>query len=393
MTAGTIRCPGGSSRRAPATSAGSPSRRSPSSTCTRSTTGARATPQQVSPLDQLGRAPARDPPLEELRPQHLDSVREASKSSEPYGTAFVPSVFHRFNPFWPDPEPFLSEYHGTLRISRAGPLPVLHVEPGLQLPADRRQDRRGGSRLARSGSRRPAQGRGQPVVGNARVPVRSRGLRRRRLHGGRLAAAGLGQARADPSGRVRRRDHRRHTRPSAVKLPANSLVEIAGRGAPGRQRLAAGPRPVPHGQPLDGIPAQGCTGTSATARPARLTDPLHIYLRPGLYTVTHEGSRANAESLAIVNRVPVHRALVFADEKHPADQLAPYLTILDRYNPAKLDAAGLLQLVRAFDQAGLSPPGRQGRPGGNAGRTRAHRFRERLRRRAAGRRLAPRSAR
>ena len=51
---------------------------------------------------------------------NLDSVREAFKSSEPYGSAFVPSVFHRFNPFWPDPEPFLSDYHGTLRISRRG---------------------------------------------------------------------------------------------------------------------------------------------------------------------------------------------------------------------------------------------------------------------------------
>ena len=44
----------------------------------------------------------------------LDSVREAFHSSEPYGTAFVPAVFHRFNPFWPDPEPFLSEYRGAL---------------------------------------------------------------------------------------------------------------------------------------------------------------------------------------------------------------------------------------------------------------------------------------
>ena len=61
-----------------------------------------------------------------------------------------------------------------------------------------------------------------------------------------------------------------------------------------------------------------------------------------------------SESLAAVNRVPIHRALVFADEEHPADTLTPYLTILDKYDPAKLDPAGLLQLVRAFDQAGLA---------------------------------------
>ncbi len=29
-------------------------------------------------------------------------------------------MFHRYNPFWPDPEPFLSQYQGTLRIARPG---------------------------------------------------------------------------------------------------------------------------------------------------------------------------------------------------------------------------------------------------------------------------------
>ncbi len=60
-----------------------------------------------------------------------------------------------------------------------------------------------------------------------------------------------------------------------------------------------------------------------------------------------------SESLATTNRVPIHRALVFADQNHPPDQLGPYLTILDKYDPAKLDPPGLLQLVRAFDEGGL----------------------------------------
>src|SRR5208337_4925886 len=83
-----------------------------------------------------------------------------------------------------------------------------------------------------------------------------------------------------------------------------------------------------------------------------LTDPLHIYLLPGLYTVTMKVS-GESESLATTNRVPIHRALVFADQNLPPDQLGPYLTILDKYDPAKLDPPGLLQLVRAFDEGGL----------------------------------------
>ena len=83
------------------------------------------------------------------------------------------------------------------------------------------------------------------------------------------------------------------------------------------------------------------------------TDPVHMYLHPGLYTVTMKVG-GDAESLAVVNRVPIPRALVFADAEHPADTLTSYLAILDRYDPAKLDPGGLLQLVRAFDQAGLA---------------------------------------
>lgn len=50
----------------------------------------------------------------------LDSLRETFKSAEPFGSAFLPAVFHRYNPFWPEPQPFLSQYQGTLRIARPG---------------------------------------------------------------------------------------------------------------------------------------------------------------------------------------------------------------------------------------------------------------------------------
>ena len=79
-----------------------------------------------------------------------------------------------------------------------------------------------------------------------------------------------------------------------------------------------------------------------------------MYLHPGLYTVTMKVG-GDADSLAAVNRVPIHRALVFADADHPADTLASYLAILDRYDPAKLDPTGLLQLVQRLTRPDYRP--------------------------------------
>ena len=67
-----------------------------------------------------------------------------------------------------------------------------------------------------------------------------------------------------------------------------------------------------------------------------LADPVHIYLRPGVYTVAMKVS-GESESLANINKVPIHRALIFPEANHQPDQLAAYLAILDKYDPAKLD--------------------------------------------------------
>ena len=78
---------------------------------------------------------------------------------------------------------------------------------------------------------------------------------------------------------------------------------------------------------------------------------MHIYLQPGLYTVTMKVS-GESDALANTNRVPIHRALIFPEPNHQPDQLAAYLTVLDKYDAAKLEPAALLQLVRAFEEGG-----------------------------------------
>jgi PKD repeat protein len=76
-------------------------------------------------------------------------------------------------------------------------------------------------------------------------------------------------------------------------------------------------------------------------------DVYHVYLRPGLYTVklTIQNS---AQTLQIGNRVNIHRAVVLEGKK--PDQLADYLSILDRYEVLKLDPAAIVQLVRVYEQ-------------------------------------------
>ena len=105
--------------------------------------------------------------------------------------------------------------------------------------------------------------------GSPRIPVLARRRGCRCLHGGRLAASGIGQAGTDSSGSVWLRGDR--------GLPCHrreALARILGgrrrRGALGRKRLAAGPHSVSLGSDARfGLAGPKFTGILATDRPAR----------------------------------------------------------------------------------------------------------------------------
>ena len=283
----------------------------------------------------------------------LGSIHEAWQSSEPYGSAFVPAVFHRFNPFWPAPEPFLSEYRGTLHISR----------PGLYRFFTSSQD---ASFLSIDGVQVVSAPGWHGPVGDARfkgeVNLSSGSHAFQYLH----AAAGTDAcmvAAWEPPGSQKPElipseafDSQAIARLPAVgiKHPREYAVDVVG-----EVPLAESDLPMIRAQ------FKFVTAQASTSRPrlhwdfgdgqtGTQTDPIHIYLHPGLYTATMTVA-GESEKLAVVNRVPVNRALVFSSETEPADDLASYLAIIARYDPAKLDTTGLLQLVKAFDQAGLAP--------------------------------------
>lgn len=282
------------------------------------------------------------------------SLRESFDSSSPYGTGYVSSVFHRFNPYWPDPEPFLSEYRGTLRISR----------PGLYRFFTSSQD---ASFLSIDGKEVVAAPGWHGPVGDARIKgqikLSAGSYAFRYLH----AAAGPDAcmvAAWEPPGAAKPEpippgafgsDRIAQLPAQAVKHQHEFAVDIVGEVALAESDL-----------PLIRVQFRQITAHASTSRPhahwnfgdgqtSAATDPVHIYLHPGIYTVSMKVA-GETDAQAIVDRMPIHRPLLFADESHPPDRLGPYLTFVEKYNPGRLEPASLLQLIRAFDEAGL--PGR-----------------------------------
>ena len=93
-------------------------------------------------------------------------------------------------------------------------------------------------------------------------------------------------------------------------------------------------------------------------------DPMHIYLHPGLYTVTMRGT-GEAEGASVVNRVPVHRRPGLFRRGRAPDSLASYSTVLARYDPAKLDADRAPATGPRLRSSGITGPGRQGGSSGH----------------------------
>ena len=280
----------------------------------------------------------------------LDSLREAFEAAEPFGSAFVPAVFHRFNPFWPNPEPFLSKYQGTLRIARPG---LYHFFTSSQDCSFLLVD--GKLVVAAPGRHGP--------VHDARIKgevnLSSGPHEFQYLHAAAGADACMVAAWQPPGS----------GKPEPIPPEAFGSEAIGQFSTTGVKHLheysvdIAGEVPLAGSDlPLVRVQFRSVSTRASASRPkvhwdfgdgqtSTLSDPMHIYLRPEQYKVTMKVS-GESESMGTTNRVPIHRALVFADQNHQPDQLGPYLTILDKFDPAKLDPAGLLQLVRAFDEGG-----------------------------------------
>ena len=77
-------------------------------------------------------------------------------------------------------------------------------------------------------------------------------------------------------------------------------------------------------------------------------DPVHIYLRPGLYTVKLGTGRKTAKPIEMVNRIYIDRPVLTRKDEKSFHKLDDYLPTVQTYNPQTLDAAALGQLVQAY---------------------------------------------
>jgi tetratricopeptide (TPR) repeat protein len=284
----------------------------------------------------------------------LASVRETLAAAPLTGSDYVPAVAHCYNPFAPAPEPFLSVYRGSLEIEAAGKYVFFTSSQDCSfLLID------GAQVVTWPGAHAPH--------GDARikgeVQLTAGAHRFEYVHAAAGPEACMVAAWQPP----------RAANPEAIPAAAFGADEVVHLPAGGPRNRIRGSLPdftadVTGEVPLADSDAplvrvqfrDAAHGATSRARfhwdfgdgeSAEASDPVHVYLHPGLYTVKMAlGSGPLA--LESASRVDVHRAVVLPDPKKPPDQLADYLPVLEKYEPSKLDPPGLVQLVRAYEQAG-----------------------------------------
>ena len=284
----------------------------------------------------------------------LDSVRKAFESSERIGSDYVENVQHSHNPFSLRPEPFLSHYSGQLHVGAAGKYGFLTSSRDCSfLLIDGKEvisapGRHGPMHQANRGSRKDIQlqagahrfdyyhaASGPEAIMVAAWEVNASDPKPKpvAIPTEAFRTGSIGRVQAGP---VQVRD---------MKMAPDFLVAIAG------------DVPLPdNDQPLVGVRfkdvgakaltmggkarwdfGDGQTGTDA--------NPVHVYLRPGVYPVKLTVKRSPKTS-EIVNRVSIDRPTLTAKDKlHTLDE---YLPVLATYEPRTLDAAALRQLVLAY---------------------------------------------
>jgi len=284
----------------------------------------------------------------------FESVKSAFEAAKPIGSDYVDGVHHSYNPFAPRPAPFLSRYQGTLRVSTAGEYGffVSSQDCGFLLIDGKviasAPGRHGPTRRARPGTRHKTRlsagahsfafyhaASGPVAMMVAAWEVKPAGPKPRpvAIPPEAFHAGAIGRVETGPVETRRER------------LVPDFLVEIAG-----DVLLPDDPQHLIGVQFQNISPPALATKSKMTwdfgdGQTSDQTHPRHVYLRPGLYTVKLTIKRG-VKPFAMSNRVQIDQPVVTARDKPP--KLDDYLPILETYDPAKLDAASLRQLVLAY---------------------------------------------
>jgi TolA-binding protein len=280
------------------------------------------------------------------------SVRDAFQAAEPLGGDYVDGVFHRFNPFRPDPGSFLSRYEGVLTVTKEGTYAFFTSSQDCSfLFID------GKEVVAAPGVHGP--------VGDARIRGEVR------LSPGKHTFEYLHAAAGPDACMVAAWEPPAAARPEVIPANAFGSDDVAHvRPGPPQHRtrgslpdlavlilgdvgLAETDLPIVRVQFVEG-PSHGdamkrrCHWDFGDGQSADETDPVHIYLHPGMFRVKVTPPTGSP----LTQQVHIHRAVAQPDSRKGPDRLADYLPLLNRYDPTKLPPLAALQLVRLCDEVG-----------------------------------------
>jgi len=291
----------------------------------------------------------------------LESVRAAFESAAPLGADYVAGVMHSHNPFLPVPSPFLTRYSGVMHIDKAGRYGfMISTQDCGFLLID-------GRVITSAPGRHPPPRRVRPGM-RADVRLTAGPHDFEFYHAASGPAAMMVAAwEVNPKSEDKPQPESIPSevwRTSAVgRVAAQPVMTKTNRVSPDFLVKMAGEVPLPDNDvPLIGVSFKDITPKTLTSK-AKIQwdfgdgqtsdqpDPMHVYLRPGIYTVKLSVARP-PKHLEISNRVYVHRPFVTRTEKeHPLDA---YLPMLVRYDPRKLDGPSVRQLVAVFEAKSAS---------------------------------------
>ncbi|MFZ5828838.1 MAG: PKD domain-containing protein [Planctomycetota bacterium] len=287
----------------------------------------------------------------------FESVRAAFESSKPYGADYVEAVHHATNPFSTEAAtPFLSRYTGELRIASPGRYGFFTASQDASfLLIDDKV-------VASDPGRHPAARRARPEM-RSEAWLDAGQHKFEYYHAASRDSAIMAAAwEPGPGGE----------KPAPVAIPPEAFdVKAIGRAVPSAPSTPSakimpdflvrvvGDVPLPDNpELLVGVEFRNNSPKSITSNTKILwefgdgqssdkLDTEHVYLRPGVYNVTLTVKRGAETLAAISNRVAVAAPqLTFKDKLNTLDEFLP---VLQSYDPRKLDALSLKQLVLAFE--------------------------------------------
>ncbi len=293
------------------------------------------------------------------------SVLDAFNAAKPIGADYVDTVQHSHNPFALAPGPFFSRYSGHLRISSPGTYRFFTSSQDCSfLLVDDKEvveapGMHGPTRNAFRARRRD-------------VPLSAGTHKFEYLH----AAAGPDAAMVaawqvnppNPDPKPAAIPPETFAAQAVAHEPAGPVTMRTEKLVPDFLMNIAGSVPLPDNEvPLVGVQFADASPRSLTStgkhawdfgdgQTSDQTNPVHVYLHPGLYTVKL-AIRRTGRPFEIANRVYVDQPKVTEEAKF--HKLDDYLAILSKYDPAGLDAAALRQLVLAYQwkaESLLAPP-------------------------------------